>query len=232
MKRTGVAKGLVENRVTVFCVLFISLLCIFAVGCEPASNYSLTAPNAKDFPFTQSVNDVTVYANPWTNAEVVKKQFSADLLKEHLLPVQIIIENRSNGTVRFSSTQSELVFAKGHVLKAVGEGEIARRTNENSTAPWLIYIGTLGLGVPISAMVENDIEKKNLQAGQIRQEIQLSSVIVDSQQMMGGFLFFEIPVYTKISEKSGLEANFVIRRLAQDSGGYLTFNIPLSVEKK
>jgi hypothetical protein len=225
MERT---KFFVKNSLAVFCVVFISCVFIFAEGCEPTGNYNLTAPNPRNFQFSQSVNDVNVYVKPWTNAEIVKKQFSADLLEKHILPVQIIIENRSVDTVRFSSTQAELDFARGLAQRAMSEGEMGRLTEQNMTAPYWIYVGTLGFGAPISAMMGSDIENKNLQARQTRQENTMSSVIIDSQKVMCGFLFFQSPV----DVKSGFTANFVIRRLPRDSGGYLTFNIPLSVEKK
>jgi hypothetical protein len=226
MERIVNAGWFVRNKLTISFSVFFLLVCVFAVGCDTTCKYNLTVPNPKDFPFSRGVNDVNVYIKPWTDSEVVKKQFSADLLKENILPIQIIIENRSPDTVRFSSTQAELDFSRGQTQRALSEGEMGRRTEQNMTAPLLI--NALPFGAPVAAIVGSDIERQNLQARQTRQENTMSSVIIDSQKVMCGFLFFQSPV----DVKTGFTANFVIRRLPRDSGGYLIFNIPLSIEKK
>jgi hypothetical protein len=221
-----VARGLACTR------LLIASICLLPwAGCQSSPVSRLDPASPENCPFSRTQSQVAVAVWPWTNHGEVNKQFGVDLLSEHILPVQIVIANRGEETIRFSSTQVELMYGDSLGQPVLSEGEMTRRTQKNTTtAPWLIYVGTLGLGAPISGVMGVSLENDNLRTRQLRQETYLSTVTLDGREAMSGFLFFDIPSEIRFKRDSPLNGTVVIRRLPMSSGGTLAFNIPVSIE--
>ncbi len=223
-KNSSVISGL-----GLFCILCV----IVAGGCQSPEGYNLEIKTAEELRYTKTKDDVILSIQPWTHGDEIKKHFKADLLGKKILPLQIAIENRSDQTARFSSTQAELTFSGLGGQKVISESEMARRTHKNTaTGPMLVYIGTLGLGAPISLMMANDLNKENLNARSSRSKNHFSIVTIDPGEVMSGFLFFDIPKEVKLSKKAPVAADFVVRRLSKSMGGYWAFNIPLEIQKQ
>jgi len=191
----------------------------------------LDTASSEDCPFSRADGGVTVAVWPWTDHGAVTTRFGVDLLSRQILPVQLVIANRSEETVRFSSTQVDLIC--GEVLRAqvLSDGEMSRRTEKNTaTAPFLIYIGTLGLGAPISGAMGASLENDNLRNRELRRDTYLSAITLDAGRVMSGFLFFDIPREIRLRKELPLDGRVIIRRLLMSSGRNLAFDIPVSIQ--
>ena len=123
----------------------------------------------------------------------MKKQFSADLLEKHILPVQIIIENRSSGYSPIFFDAGRTGFRERSVQRAMSEGEMGRLTEQNMTAPYWIYVGHSWVWCSYFCRIGSDIENKIYRPVRRARNNTMSSVIIDSQKMMCGFLFLPKP---------------------------------------
>ncbi|MEN6577766.1 MAG: hypothetical protein ABFD90_15590 [Phycisphaerales bacterium] len=212
-------------------VFLLGPICLFScVGCQSPSMSMLDVNSPEDCPFSQTQGQVTAAVWPWTDHDAVRKQFSVDLLSKRILPVQFVLTNRGEETVRFSSTQVELTYCEGITEQVISQGEMARRTQKDTAAaPWWIYVGTLGFGAPISGVMGASLEEDNVRSRQARRETYLSTITLDAQETMCGFLFFDIP--REVSwRRSPLEGRLVIKRVPTSSGGSLAFSIPVTIE--
>ena len=211
--------------------VLISVCLVLLTGCESPAGFTLDPGNPEECPFSQTQGKVTVAAWPWTDRGAVKEQFTVNLLAKDILPVQVVIANRGTETVRFSSTQVQLAYRDDCVERVLSEGEMTRRTNKNSgTAPFLIYVGTLGLGAPISMVMGPDLESDNRRIRQVRRDTRLSTITLDAWETMCGFLFFDVPEDVRLSRKEPLDTTLTIRRLPMSSGANLAFRIPMTIE--
>ena len=222
----------VKRQAAVRSVL-ISACLLLLTGCESPAGFTLDPAKPEDCPFSQTQGKVTVAAWPWTDRGAVKEQFTVNLLAKDILPVQVVIANRGTETVRFSSTQVQLAYRDDCVERVLSEGEMTRRTNKNSgTAPFLIYVGTLGLGAPISMVMGPDLESDNLRIRQVRRDTRLSTITLDAWETMCGFLFFDIPEDVRLSREVPLDTTLTVRRVPMSSGENLAFRIPMTIQRQ
>ncbi len=212
------------------CLLLASIGLLPLVGCQSPRVPLLDPAAPEACPFSQIQSQVTAAVWPWTDRGQVSDQFGVDLLSKRILPVQIVIANRGDQTIRFSSTQVALAYDDGPAVPILSAGEMTQRTlKDTGTAPFLIYVGTLGLGASISGAVMLSLENENLDIRQVRRDTYLSTITLDAQETMSGFLFFDIPLGVDWRSRS-LSSTLTIRRIPVSSGANLSFRIPVSIE--
>ncbi len=88
--------------------LLVLSLFIFA-GCATYKTQYTSFRPAEAYPNKQSVNGVTIGGESYADKEVAKKGFGFDIRGAGLLPVQVILDNKSGKTLEIVSSQTFLV---------------------------------------------------------------------------------------------------------------------------
>lgn len=177
-------------------------------------------------PVTRKKANVSIKVTPLTDSREVKKLLKYDLIKKHILPIQIEICNYDDVTIRLSSTQVCLEYFGMDSLSVLSQKEMIDRTSKNYSAPMIITICTLGYGFPLSALVGTDIDEHNLDIRTLKGQKAIKTITLDSNEQMTGLFFFDIPDDVIKRKNDNQPVYFRLKRLTKSSGEVVEYSIP------
>ncbi len=206
----------------------IAFLLIFALaGC--AVEPDLTIKQPEDYKFAQNREDVYVAIEPWTDQEALKALLGKKV-GEDILAVRVIIFNRSDQRIHFSSTQAKLVLPDESELSPIPISELSQRHDVDGDAIGaVIYIATGGYGAGIAFAVANEIEANSWNAARATRSVAMELATVDPGETLSGFVFYECPAGTTCWTDSYSNLKFRIARLPRSGGGPLDYSLAMTI---
>lgn len=116
-------------------------------GCTGYKSQYVSFRPPEAYPNRQIVNNISIGGEGYPDRAVAKEAFGFDIIEVGLLPVQLVLDNRSNGTLRIETSQTFLVDAKGGYWQVV-PNQVAVARIEKST-----QLAALGKGAGTGALM-------------------------------------------------------------------------------
>lgn len=110
-------------------------------GCPSHQIMALTPQSIDTYIVRESVNDVTIAADPFNTKEKVEKAFTIDLTEEGYVPVLLVMQNQSQDNILLHRDDIELVDTRGNVIKPTPANVMAGSFEHNKVALALIGFG-------------------------------------------------------------------------------------------
>jgi hypothetical protein len=190
------------------------LLALLVAGC---SHTPLPIPpqSMESYPFQQTQSGVRVALDPYFTKDRLQVAFTGgeDFVQSGLLPVRVIIENESPGSIQVDPRAFRLIRPDGTVELALSAQDALGLTKKSMG--WWAALGGGIIGGPVSAY-QNEGREKSLETRAMKE---------DTLREGGSATGF---VYFPISEKEMNLARYrLIFALAGPGSKALTFEIPL-----
>jgi hypothetical protein len=129
---------------------YFSLLLIIAFlvqGCTSYKSQYVSFRPPEAYPNKQIVDNISIGAEGYPDSTVAKEAFGFDIIDVGLLPVQLVLDNKSDSTISIVTNQTFLVDAKGGYWQVV-PNQVAVDRIEKST-----QLAALGKGAGTGALV-------------------------------------------------------------------------------
>jgi hypothetical protein len=154
-------------------------------------------------PAQQTEKDVDVAIDPYMGIEKQRTVFDADMANEGVIPVCVLVTNRSSRTILVRQSDVQLVVEEGSILPPISPRDASiqfEKSPASGAAIGTTVVGTL-VGGPIvgtiaGSMVGQSAEKKNLEASTNRlndfNKKGLRDAKLAPQDSTQGFVYFNI----------------------------------------
>jgi len=129
---------------------YFSLLLIITFllqGCTGYKSQYVSFRPPEAYPNKQIVDNISIGGEGYPDREVAKEAFGFDIIDVGLLPVQLVLDNKSNSTLSIVTNQTFLVDAKGGYWQVV-PNQVAVERIEKST-----QLAALGKGAGTGALM-------------------------------------------------------------------------------
>ncbi len=168
--------------------LFFSLLMLIS-GCATAPLPELTIKPASQYLLTQDKDGLKIAIDPFLEPERQKEFFRDNLLAKGILPVLIIVENKSGGSVFYlQKDQASVSFSeKESAGSVVTSGRSLTYESPDKGVKAAFYVSPL-----IVASIWQSSENKREATTQIMVNNELRERTLNPNESQHGFLFFKL----------------------------------------
>jgi hypothetical protein len=186
------------------------------------SSYTVTEPKIPEpaaMPHTQTEGTISISVDPYVQADRQKAIFGGDMFAVGVLPLQVVVENAGERSVRIDSNNFRLALPGEEVVGPRPGTEVATLFASHSSAA---DYGSAGLGVlgqvfgAIGGLIGNvlgsvfsgTVKGSESDALRARQEDysrkELKSVMLGKNESTRGFLYFGLPAGTPAFDEATL----------------------------
>ncbi|MFQ5962061.1 MAG: hypothetical protein ACE5MG_11760, partial [Candidatus Methylomirabilales bacterium] len=138
-------------------------------GCPSHKIVALAAQPIEAYPGRQTVNGVTITAEPFHSKEKSEKAFTVDLTEEGYVPILLVMKNQSKDNILLRRDDIELLDTRGNVVKPMPANVMAEDFEHNKVALAIIGFGIFSYAAAEEANKEmvRDWSDKGLPAEKI-----------------------------------------------------------------
>ena len=200
-------------------LLFTLSILIFSGGCASHEKRNLT-PRATDSYLTkETVSGVTIAVEAYSTKKKVEEAFTIDLTEEGIVPILLIMDNKSNTNYVLLKDEIELVDTQGNVKKPVPADVMMEKFEHNK----MVY-ALLGFGI-FSYMSAEEANEKML-SDWSGKELPAEKVLMPNRKAYGA-LYFDLGKGLSTLPNSTLTLN--LRNLQSNQIHKLDIKIPESL---
>ena len=200
-------------------VYFLAIL-LGLSGCASYAPTSATAPASSSLPFMVTDGNVTVGADPYTQAERLKACFGGDLNDVGVLPIQVIVRNDGDRKILVRPSDVILVIPNcGQFCPAGASAAASKMESIGGVVASGVAFGIIG--VLVASNAEDKARAARLEDYK-RKELQESRL--GPGESASGFLYFVPPPGTKAFN----EADVVFRPVCIDDATSSVVKLPVS----
>ena len=207
------------------------LLTAMLVGCTEETPDWTRIGSAQEYPAHQTNGGITVAAKSWSSPRDRKGLFRSDP-GDAILAVQLVLWNNSDQCVRFSRTQVSVESPDGPHVRALPGSDVADRIQQNDSGAMLCHILTLGYGAGIAQGISSAVAEENRKRRKAIQTCSMDLAVVDPDQAMTGFVFFQCPRTGEGWRESLGNVVLRIANLPLSSGKGIEFSLTVPVKSE
>ncbi len=204
------------------------VLSLLIGGCASERNWSEVG-QPEDYQYVQTREGVSVAVEPWTKPDDLRTICRKDPGKD-ILAMRLVIFNRGDRCVRFSSTQTRVRLSNGEELLPLAVSEVGKRLEANESAlAAIIVIGTGGYGGFIASAVSQATAEENWKSQRAARSCSMDLAMIDPGKALTGFLFYKCPPSRKSWRNDVPSVRFKILRMPRSTATPLEFvlDVPL-----